>query len=156
MRRIVTVEEDGCSKIAIDEEVSTATWYQEIWAHDDVDQLGSDPGVVPRELIPEPGQTRWRMVSLPPLRELEAEMDELRAEGIENPRQTVEVDADGWHKTPTLDYVLIFDGPVELVLEDGSVMVQPGDTVVQRATNHAWRNHGDKPIRLLAYMTALR
>ena len=34
-------------------------------------------------------------------------------------------------------------------------MAEPGDLVVQRNTNHAWFNHGDKPIRLLALMMGL-
>ena len=34
----------------------------------------------------------------------------------------------------------------------GSVIVEPGDCVIQRGTNHAWRNHGDAPIRLIAFM----
>jgi quercetin dioxygenase-like cupin family protein len=62
------------------------------------------------------------------------------------------VDSEGFHRTPTLDYVYVLDGPVELVLDDTSVVVEPGDCVVQRGTNHAWRNHGTEPIRLLAVM----
>ncbi len=26
------------------------------------------------------------------------------------------------------------------------------DYTIQRGTNHAWRNHGDEPIRLVAFM----
>ena len=37
----------------------------------------------------------------------------------------------------------------ELELDDGSTVLQPGDCVVQRETNHAWRNHNDHPVRLL-------
>ncbi len=62
------------------------------------------------------------------------------------------VDSEGFHRTPTVDYVYVLDGPVELVLDDTSVVVEPGDCVVQRGTNHAWRNHGTEPIRLLAVM----
>ena len=65
------------------------------------------------------------------------------------------VDADGFHQTDTVDYVFILDGDVTLELDDSSVVLHPGDCVVQRATNHAWRNHGDTPIRLLAVMVAL-
>jgi quercetin dioxygenase-like cupin family protein len=48
--------------------------------------------------------------------------------------------------------VLVLDGPVELVLDDESVIVEPGDCVIQRGTNHAWRNHGDGPVRLVTFM----
>jgi quercetin dioxygenase-like cupin family protein len=63
-----------------------------------------------------------------------------------------EVDAEGFHRTRTVDHVLVLDGPVELVLDDESVIVEPGDCVIQRGTNHAWRNHGDAPIRLVTFM----
>ena len=69
--------------------------------------------------------------------------------------RNADVDAEGFHRTPTIDYVVVLDGPVELVLDDDSVVVQPGDCVVQRGTNHAWRNHGDTPVRLLAVMVGL-
>jgi len=49
----------------------------------------------------------------------------------------------------------VLDGPVELVLDEGAVVVQPGDWVVQRGTRHAWRNHGTAPIRLLAVMMGI-
>jgi len=49
----------------------------------------------------------------------------------------------------------ILDGDVTLELDDEKVLLHPGDCVVQRNTNHAWRNHGTAPIRLLAVMVAL-
>ncbi|MGF0244297.1 cupin domain-containing protein [Rhodococcus erythropolis] len=155
MRRVVTVEVDGRSKIALNEEVSAGSYYQEIWAHDDVDQLGSDPGTEPHATVPAPGQTRFRMVSVPPHSEVQAEVAEIVARG-EDVRLVMETDEEGWHRTETLDYVYVLDGPVELLVDDESVVMEPGDTVVQRSTNHAWRNHGDEPIRLLVFMAALR
>jgi uncharacterized cupin superfamily protein len=65
------------------------------------------------------------------------------------------LDADGFHKTSTIDYVVVLDGAVELVLDEGSAVVEPGEVVVQRGTNHAWRNHGDAAIRLLVVMTSI-
>jgi mannose-6-phosphate isomerase-like protein (cupin superfamily) len=40
-------------------------------------------------------------------------------------------------------------------MEDGEVLLQPGDCVVQRGTNHAWRNTNATPVKLLGVMTAL-
>ena len=67
---------------------------------------------------------------------------------------TSEVDEEGFHRTDTIDYVYVLDGPVDLVLDTESVTVQQGDAVVQRGTNHAWRNHGDSPVRLLVVMVS--
>ena len=40
-------------------------------------------------------------------------------------------------------------------LEDGEVDLHAGDCVVQRRTNHAWRNRGDTPVRVMAIMFGL-
>ena len=45
------------------------------------------------------------------------------------------------HRTLTLDYGIIMSGEVELVLESGEKrLLRAGDTLVQRATMHQWRN----------------
>ena len=45
------------------------------------------------------------------------------------------------HRTLTLDYAVVLEGEVELVLDGGEArMLRRGDTVVQRGTMHAWRN----------------
>lgn len=48
-------------------------------------------------------------------------------------------DARGFHVTPTLDYIHVLSGDIWLDLEAGSVLLHPGDCVVQQATRHAWR-----------------
>lgn len=47
------------------------------------------------------------------------------------------------HRTKTLDYVVVIDGELVLILEDSEVTIRKGDVVVQRGTNHAWENRGD-------------
>jgi mannose-6-phosphate isomerase-like protein (cupin superfamily) len=49
------------------------------------------------------------------------------------------------HRTSTLDFCLILDGEVTLVLDTEEVNLQAGDTVIQRGTNHAWRNRINRP-----------
>jgi len=48
-------------------------------------------------------------------------------------------------KTHTLDFALIIEGEVTLVLDLEDVKLSAGDTVVLRGTNHAWSNCSDKP-----------
>src|SRR5262249_33521002 len=43
-------------------------------------------------------------------------------------------------KTRTLDFCLILDGEITLVLDLEEVQLKAGDTAVQRGTNHAWSN----------------
>ena len=45
-----------------------------------------------------------------------------------------------WHATDTIDYIVVLKGEVVLALETGDVTLQPGDFVVDRGVNHAWRN----------------
>jgi mannose-6-phosphate isomerase-like protein (cupin superfamily) len=48
-------------------------------------------------------------------------------------------------KTRTLDFCLVLDGEITLVLDTEEVQLKAGDTVVQRGTNHAWSNRSGKP-----------
>jgi uncharacterized cupin superfamily protein len=48
-------------------------------------------------------------------------------------------------RTRTLDFCLVLDGEITLVLDTEEVHLTAGDTVVQRGTNHAWSNRSDRP-----------
>lgn len=52
------------------------------------------------------------------------------------------------HRTRTLDYVVVIEGEVVLVLDDTEVALHKGDVVVQRGTDHAWENRSDKIARM--------
>lgn len=57
-----------------------------------------------------------------------------------------------YHQTKTIDFVFILSGKLELKLEEGRTILSPGDTVIQRGTNHAWRVIGNEPCTLGAVM----
>lgn len=45
------------------------------------------------------------------------------------------------HRTVSLDYGVVLEGEVELVLDSGETrLLKRGDVAIQRGTNHAWRN----------------
>jgi uncharacterized cupin superfamily protein len=48
-------------------------------------------------------------------------------------------------KTRTLDFCLVLEGEITLVLDTEEVHLRAGDTVVQRGTNHAWSNRSPRP-----------
>ena len=52
------------------------------------------------------------------------------------------------HRTKTLDYVVVIEGEVVLILDDSEVTLRRSDVVVQRGTDHAWENRSDRPARL--------
>jgi quercetin dioxygenase-like cupin family protein len=56
------------------------------------------------------------------------------------------------HRSNTIDFIFIISGQLELVLEDGSTVLRPGDCVVQRGTNHAWRVVGTEPCTFAAVL----
>jgi naringenin degradation protein FdeH len=54
------------------------------------------------------------------------------------------------HRTESVDYGVVLEGTVVLVLDDGSeTELGPGDVVVQRGTDHAWVNPSDDPARMV-------
>jgi Cupin domain len=52
------------------------------------------------------------------------------------------------HRTKTLDFVVVIEGEVVLILDDSEVTLRRSDVVVQRGTDHAWENRADRPARL--------
>jgi len=56
------------------------------------------------------------------------------------------------HATPTLDFVVLITGELELILETERRLLAPGDVVVQRGTAHGWRNPGTTACTLVVVM----
>jgi mannose-6-phosphate isomerase-like protein (cupin superfamily) len=52
------------------------------------------------------------------------------------------------HRTRSLDYVVVLEGEICLLLDDGEHRLQAGDVVVQQGTNHSWINRGTLTCRL--------
>lgn len=44
------------------------------------------------------------------------------------------------HRTRTIDYGIVLAGEMVLILSDSEIVLQAGDVVVQRGTDHAWEN----------------
>ena len=53
------------------------------------------------------------------------------------------------HRTESVDYCLVLDGEISLILDQEEVLMRAGDFAVERGTNHAWANRSGKPCRLL-------
>jgi mannose-6-phosphate isomerase-like protein (cupin superfamily) len=52
------------------------------------------------------------------------------------------------HRTESIDYGIVLEGEIWLVLDDSEVLLKSGDVVVQRGTDHAWANRSDKVCRM--------
>jgi mannose-6-phosphate isomerase-like protein (cupin superfamily) len=159
-RRVVTEEADGRSRFTSDDEparvtlIENALWFDQLWTT----STDAPLGLVPDDttLFAAPGAMLWRIWSIPPdevIRQLSAGAAPAPAPAPQEDHG--EIREDGFHKTDTIDYVFVLDGDIVLQLDDGEELLHAGDCVVQRRTNHAWRNRGDKPVRLLTVMMGL-
>jgi hypothetical protein len=113
----------------------------------------ADPTPEVRSQLPRPDGTCFVIVRFPPddvLRDVDpvaADAEHRMASpGI---AERFEPDAPGMHVTDSVDYVLVLDGEIWLELgNEEMVRLTPGDTVIQNATRHAWRNRSDAPATL--------
>lgn len=57
------------------------------------------------------------------------------------------------HRTESVETVMVLRGEMTMLIDDGEeVVLRAGDTLVQRATNHAWVNRGPEPCRVMFIM----
>jgi mannose-6-phosphate isomerase-like protein (cupin superfamily) len=52
------------------------------------------------------------------------------------------------HKTETIDYGIVLEGEITLVLDQSETTIKAGDIVIQSGTNHAWANRSGKTCRI--------
>ena len=142
------------------------TVFHEVWSTSGspaaVDN-GPDP-TLGGLMLPPPAQgTRIRFVDIPP------DTPEFLAQGATRMQaafsQIGDVDASTvkadsphplMHRTESVDYGVVIEGELTLVLDQGEVQLKPGSVVVQRGTNHAWANRSGKPCRMLFVLVAGR
>lgn len=135
------------------------TLFHEVWSTSTtpvcVDN-GADPTLGALVLSPPEQGTRIRFVDIPPdtaefLASADSKMHEAFSQIGEAAASTVQADSPHplMHRTESVDYGIVIEGEMTLVLERGEVALKPGSVVVQRGTNHAWANRSGKPCRML-------
>jgi mannose-6-phosphate isomerase-like protein (cupin superfamily) len=135
--------------------------FHEMWATEDAPTgYGSDDEVAERRVKLEPPErgTVFRFFRVDPEDpEVDAEELERRAVngfasiGAAHCRPDTRRHA-YMHETRTVDYVIVLEGQVTLLLDDDAVDLEPHDVVIQRGTNHAWINRGTEPALLAAVL----
>jgi mannose-6-phosphate isomerase-like protein (cupin superfamily) len=119
-----------------------------LWATDEspadisgtADRAERDMGVPP----PDRG-TVFRIVEFPPEPKdisREAVLKEMGISGPSGDRHPA------MHKTRSIDYAVVLEGEIDMLLDDSEVHLCAGDVLVQQGTNHAWVNRGAKPCRI--------
>lgn len=135
------------------------TVFHEVWATHaspaPVDN-GADPTTGPLTLPPPTGGTRIRFVDIPPdtaefLAHGATRMKEAFTQAGDVGASTVRQGSPHplMHRTESIDYGVVIEGELTLVLDDAEVLLKPGSVVVQRGTNHAWANRSGQPCRML-------
>jgi mannose-6-phosphate isomerase-like protein (cupin superfamily) len=106
-------------------------------------------------LGPPKGGTRLRIIDFPPesaaIRQLTADgasaafaqMGDAAAAGTHSgaPHPLM-------HRTQTVDYGIVLEGELTMIMDRGETTVRAGDIVVQRGTNHAWSNRSGANCRV--------
>lgn len=153
------ITSNGPLPVVVEIKAIPGTVFHEVWATTDapvrVDN-GPDPTTGPLTLPPPSHGTRFRFVDIPPdSKELfNRSAEQLRA-GFSEIGDMAASTADRgaphplMHRTESVDYGVVIQGEITLVLDQGEVQLHTGSVVVQRGTNHAWANRSGKPCRML-------
>ncbi len=140
------------------------TVFHEVWSTSETPARisnGVDPTTGALILPPPARGTRIRFVDIPP------DTEDFLAPGAERMQQAFEQIGDVeastvkhnsphplMHRTESVDYGVVMEGELTLVLDEGEVQLGAGSVVVQRGTNHAWANRSDRPCRMLFVLIA--
>lgn len=168
IRRIVTghdaegkaiVSSDGPLATRVELEAIPGTVFHEVWNTASSPVLvdnAADPTVGPLVLSPPQNGTCMRFVDIPP------DSEEFIAHGASKMKEAFsqigEVEASTvkpasphplMHRTETVDYGIVIEGEMTLILDDSEVQLRQGSVVIQRGTNHAWANRSGKMCRML-------
>lgn len=111
-------------------ELWASTGFPEITA-----QAEKEPNDRPLDIAPPTHGTIFRIVDFHPGHSATA------------PR-TAEGKPAGFHRTETIDYGIVLEGEIHLVLDDEEAVMQTGDVVIQRGTGHAWVNRSSSLARV--------
>ena len=153
------VASNGPLPTVIELQAIPGTVFHEVWSTTGMPapvDNGPDPSVGPLTLPPPRLGTRIRFVDIPPdtpefLAHGAARMKDAFSQIGDVHASTVQAGSPHplMHRTESVDYGVVIEGELTLVLDDSEVALQAGSVVVQRGTNHAWANRSGKPCRML-------
>jgi hypothetical protein len=110
---------------------------------------------LPHRLEPPPGGSVCRVVTFPPEADFRSKVGSREVQAFFTAMGSPQASTytpNGPHpymqKMRTLEFCLVLDGEITLVLDKEEVSLKAGDTVVQRGTNHAWSNRSNRPCTL--------
>ena len=115
-----------------------------------------DPIAGKRQLHPAPKGTMFRISEVPPESDVIRNMTPEQARAAFRASNAEEASTWGrggrhplMHRTETVDYAVVLEGEIVLILDDEDVKLKAGDVVIQRGTSHAWSNRSGKVVKML-------
>jgi hypothetical protein len=154
-RRVVTGHKDGKGTVLFDGAapnrklrqasgvVSTLLWVTDESPADIAglaDRSEREIGVPPPRL-----GSIFRVVEFPPGKKQTSREAVLKEMGLSGQAASAHA---GMHKTRSIDYAVVMEGEIDMLLDDGEVHLAAGDVLVQQGTNHAWVNRGSRACRI--------
>jgi hypothetical protein len=135
------------------------TFFHEVWSTEGAPALVGntvDPTLGALMLPPPKKGTRIRFTDIPPDTEefLEKGASRMKSAFSEIGDEAASTVKDGsphplMHRTESIDYGILIEGEIVLILDKGEVTLTPGSVVIQRGTNHAWANRTNRTARML-------
>ncbi len=122
-----------------------------------IDRASGEPAETGLILAPPKQGTRIRVLDIPPeadeMKHLdpEAAREHFAAIGAADAatfKKPGEAPHPFMHRTRTIDYGIVLEGELVLIVDKGETVVKAGDIVIQRGTNHAWANRSGKNCRI--------
>jgi mannose-6-phosphate isomerase-like protein (cupin superfamily) len=167
-RRVVTGH-DGAGRAIIQSDapptrvqvvgLSGPTFY-EVWNTREtpalIDRDSAEPAEAQLMLAPPSHGTRIRVLDIPPETEEMAKIDAAAAREHFAAVGAAEASTHGggqprhpfMHRTQSIDYGIVLEGEITLIVDDAETTVRAGDIVVQRGTNHGWANRSGRNCRI--------
>jgi hypothetical protein len=144
VRRVVTGHTaDGRSYVAVDDRRPFVPRLAQIWSTDALPTSNTDAtdGADRSIALDAPdGGSRFWIVRFPATYGLGADDREAAAKRLAEQGADVAAGERPMHATRTVDYVVVLQGQVTLILDDGEIILNQFDCAVQRGTSHHWEN----------------
>jgi mannose-6-phosphate isomerase-like protein (cupin superfamily) len=134
--------------------------FHEIWNTREtpapIDRNGAEPVEAQLTLAPPKGGTRIRVLDIPPETQETANIDAATARAHFAEIGAAEASTHGrgesrhpfMHRTQSIDYGIVLEGEITLIVDEGETTVRAGDIVIQRGTNHGWANRSGRNCRI--------
>lgn len=169
LRRVVTghdaqghaiIQEDGAVPRVQRIGGAHGPMFHEVWNTRDtpatIDSASGEPAEDGIQLAPPKHGTRIRVLDIPPDDDSFAKLTpeqitahfaqvgagDAPAHGATGARHAF------MHRTETIDYAIVIQGELTLIMDIGETVVRAGDIIIQRGTNHGWANRSSSNCRI--------